>query len=243
MIYFQLINWRNGKLEFNEDVMQNISRKIPDNIPIAVVVVTGDYRTGKSSLLNIFIYVLEYIEKHESLEGFNRRDIRFNIGCLNKGLFRNKNNGFGWKSGEDSCTKGINILSRPFIIPIPNNKLKKMAVLLVDSEGLQANDSTGGEDQVLYGLSDIMASLLIVNNKGFIGTTDLRNIKILAEFCPPDNSKATFCSLDLLMRDFKYETTDLNDQLIEIENFRKKLLKSNDEGIRNVFIHIFIVNE
>lgn len=53
-------------------------------------------------------------------------------GCLNEG--KNDINGFGWKAGNEPCTKGIRMLNRYFIIPNPNDKSKDMAVLLLDAE-------------------------------------------------------------------------------------------------------------
>lgn len=126
------------------------------------------------------------------------------------------------------------MLSRPFVIPQPDHPDKKMIVLLVDCEGLQASDSRDGTDQVLFGLSNIMASLLIVNQKGQIGTIDLRNLSILAQFCPPSREKATFCSIELLMRDFKFKSKILDKQLTQMSEFSDKILKSNEESVKYV---------
>lgn len=53
-------------------------------------------------------------------------------GCLNEG--ENNSRGFGWRAGNEPCTKGIRMLNRFFMIPNPSKKSQKMAVLLVDAE-------------------------------------------------------------------------------------------------------------
>lgn len=157
------------------------------------------------------------------------------MGCLNKRT-SSSSRGFQWKAGEKPCTKGINMLSKPFKIPNPQKSGEKMVVLLVDCEGLQASDSVDGTDQVLFGLSNLMSSMLIVNQKGQVSTNDLRCLGVLAEFCPPSKNKTggKTTSIEILMRDFKYETSKLNSQLTEISKFKEVVTKPKEEGTKYV---------
>lgn len=54
-------------MKFEDNSISDIAKNIKDNMPIAILVVTGDFRTGKSTILNLFIQVLEVLEKVGSI--------------------------------------------------------------------------------------------------------------------------------------------------------------------------------
>lgn len=60
------MSW-NGKYLLNKDPLLEICGKIDSSLPIAILNVSGEFRTGKSTLLNLFISILERYEKCESI--------------------------------------------------------------------------------------------------------------------------------------------------------------------------------
>lgn len=94
-----------------------------------------------------------------------------------------------------------------------------------------------------------MSSVLILNQKGIIGPSDMTNLRLLVEYCPPEKEKAngSFCGIELLMRDYKYESEDMGEQLKEMTDFKNKLLNTREEALRNVYLYninitIIIIN-
>lgn len=141
------------------------------NIPIVIFSVAGKYRIGKSFLLNALIPVLEYYRDHGTLEGFKEEDLDFHM---------HGTKSFVYKGGHDSQTKGIHLLNTPFIIPNPNDPTKKVAILLMDSQGLDAIDVKGGVDQVLFTLTNFLSSHIIYNVCGNIEPNKLLSLIQLA---------------------------------------------------------------
>lgn len=214
-------------LVLNESNVRSILGKISENTPIGVITVAGDFRTGKSTLLNLIIHILIYYERYGTLDGFNENELKFNLGYSN-GTNRSVN-GFEWKSGHISCTKGINMCSRPFFIPNPQKSWEKMAVLLVDCEGLQASESIRGADEKLFVTSNLISSMLIMNTKSQIRTGDLMTLGSLAEKCTliRERINGKKCSLEYLMRDFKFESEEYYEQINQMKDFCKNLLNSS----------------
>lgn len=81
-----------------------------------------------------------------------------------------------------------------------------------------------------------MSSVLILNQKGIIGPSDMTNLRLLVEFCPPkkERTNGSFCGIELLMRDYKYESDEIKEQLEEIKDFRNKLFNTREESLQNV---------
>lgn len=82
-----------------------------------------------------------------------------------------------------------------------------------------------------------MSSLLILNQKQQLGKDDITNLRLLVDFCPPEKEKANgcFCGIELLMRDFKYEEEELEEQKREMKEFKDSLINSDEISIKNVF--------
>lgn len=118
--------------------------------------------------MSSLIPVLEEYEKYKTIRWFKKEDLDFHA------------HGFQFKSGSTSTTKGINLLNRPFIIPNPNNSYEKMAILLMDTQGLDAIDVKGGVDQVLFTLTNFLSSHIIYNVCGNIEPKKLLSLIQLA---------------------------------------------------------------
>lgn len=81
-----------------------------------------------------------------------------------------------------------------------------------------------------------MSSVLILNQKGIIGPSDMTNLRLLVEYCPPQKSKVDgiFCGIEILMRDYKYESDEIEEQLCEMSKFKNKLFNTKEKGLKNV---------
>lgn len=62
------MSWDKKNLDLKKENLLRVSEKIPENTPIAVLNVSGEFRTGKSTLLNLIISILL---KYESCRSIN----------------------------------------------------------------------------------------------------------------------------------------------------------------------------
>lgn len=99
--------------------------KVKDK-PIAVVSICGDFRKGKSFMLNILIRYFNWVEKNgdESLRMLKNfpnivNDLKTQFEVPK--WFGNSNeplSGFNWKPGVNRQTAGIWMWSEPFVVPL-----------------------------------------------------------------------------------------------------------------------------
>lgn len=134
------------------------------NRPIVVVSIAGAFRNGKSFLLGFF---LKYLETRPlESDWLNKED---------------KIKGFKWRSGTGRVTTGIQIWSEPFILEKTNGE--KVAVLLVDTQGVFDNDSTMADCTAIFALSILISSVQMYNLMRQIQENDLHHFEFFIEFC------------------------------------------------------------
>lgn len=143
-------------MSFDNLAFNRILDSIPPNTPISIISVAGEYRIGKSFLINALIDPLFFFCNHDNMFEFPKDNLRFD---------RRDNNGFYYACGDDSVTDGIHILCPPFIANKGGNRI---AILLMDTQGLNAIDKKGGFDQILYALTCYLSSNVIYNIDGYI---------------------------------------------------------------------------
>ncbi|KAM5151676.1 RING finger protein 112-like [Mantella aurantiaca] len=116
------------------------------SFPVYLLCVIGEKRRGKSFLMNYILRALESQEKGEE----------FSLGAEDEPL-----QGFEWRSGIDSTTKGLWMWSRPFIL---GNKGEKVAVYVLDTEG--SLDIEGDRESCikLSALSMLLSSHLLLTD-------------------------------------------------------------------------------
>ncbi|XP_066543121.1 RING finger protein 112 [Amia ocellicauda] len=182
-----------GSMQLHEDVLQTCFLR-PDvkDTPVCVVSVIGERRKGKSFLLN---YILRKLSKMEHVNGsWMGEDEPLE--------------GFEWRPGADSTTKGIYIWSRPlFVERLEGN----IAVFLVDTEGSVDILRDSEVSVKLSALSVFLSSHLIFNVHTNIKKTDLDYLEML--YLMAENGKNAFDfkqfqGFDFLVRDWTY-TMDL----------------------------------
>ena len=120
------------------------------NLPIAVVAVAGQYRTGKSFLLNLLKQNLPGEEAPPSNAGPGNDDA--------------SRPGFQVGHSVQACTKGLWVWGEPMLI---NDE--SMAVVLVDTEGLGAvKKANASYDSRIFALALLLGSSFVYNSRGTI---------------------------------------------------------------------------
>ena len=115
-------NARSEKFELDESALESVllHPKAKD-IPVAVISISGDYRKGKSFLLNLILRHLAYEEERNnpSSEIDQQTDI---LGAPDQPLV-----GFPWRPGTQRITSGVWMWSEPFVIDRNQTELNKVS--------------------------------------------------------------------------------------------------------------------
>lgn len=166
-------------LELQKENLREILSKIPDNYYLSIISMVGAFRTGKSFFLNM---LLNYLE-HKT---------------INNTSFSN----FKWRHGIDPHTTGINMWSEPFLF-----HESKVAVLLVDTQGLFDHGTSKKNTIELFGLSSLISSTVLYNTDKKIQEDDLEQISYFSEYgklYSKQDQLKPFNDLIFLVRDWQY---------------------------------------
>ncbi|KAL7978214.1 hypothetical protein Chor_014753 [Crotalus horridus] len=112
------------------------------DLDVVVVSVAGAFRKGKSFLLDFLLRYL-YTQKEDSDDWL--------------GVGEEPLTGFSWRGGSDPETTGIQIWSEVFIVKKPNGK--KVAVVLMDTQGAFDSQSTVKDCATIFALSTMTSSV------------------------------------------------------------------------------------
>ncbi|XP_069838448.1 RING finger protein 112-like isoform X2 [Dendropsophus ebraccatus] len=151
--------------------------------PVYLLCVIGEKRRGKSFLMNYIMRALESQEKGEE----------FSLGGDDEPL-----QGFEWRCGIDSTTKGIWMWNRPFIL---GRDGEKVAVYILDTEG--SLDIEGDRESCikLSALSMLLSSHLVFNVVGSLKETELDYMEMYLHMGEEFGSQR-LQYLDILIRDW-----------------------------------------
>uniref|UniRef100_A0A8C8RMU5 Ring finger protein 112 n=1 Tax=Pelusios castaneus TaxID=367368 RepID=A0A8C8RMU5_9SAUR len=155
--------------------------------PVCLVSIIGEQRRGKSFLLNYLLRRLRSLDvKDASWLGREEEPLE----------------GFAWRVGTHSVTKGLWAWSQPFWVP---SERGKVAVLLVDTEGSMdiARDMETGIK--LSALSMLLGSYQILNVSSQLKDPDLDYLEMflhVAEVVGEEYGLKPIQHLDLLVRDW-----------------------------------------
>eukprot|EP00105_Crassostrea_gigas_P038520 XP_019922668.1 PREDICTED: atlastin-1 isoform X2 [Crassostrea gigas] len=139
--------------------------------PVVIISITGAFRKGKSFLLGFFLKFLE--TQPEECDWLSEDD---------------KIEGFEWRGGSDRVTSGILIWSEPFI---RENKFgEKVAVLLMDTQGVFDDDSTVQDCANIFALVTMISSVQIWNVMQQVQEDDLQHLEFFTEFGKLVNQKS-----------------------------------------------------
>lgn len=118
--------------------------------------------------------------------------------------------GFTWKSGKDRDTFGIIVWSDVFT-HVNQRTGEKIAIVLMDSQGLFDTQTTVEENSKIFSLSALMSSIQIFNLQGVVQEDQLQYLQLIIGYSKwvssagssSDNSKA-FQELIFLIRDWNH---------------------------------------
>lgn len=203
-------------------------------MPVSVVSVVGAFRTGKSFFLDFLLRYLHNLEEEDwmlvgdTLEGKITDDSSFKLG------------GFGWRAGSDRTTTGIWLWSRPFIVLKDG---EKVAVLIMDTQGMFDNETGQMLTASIFGLSTLISSYQIYNVDKRIQEDNLQHLALFTEYgrIALKGSKKTeeettdkqfpFQRLDFLVRDWQNftEETDTEECLKEMDTYLTNVLSTRSQ--------------
>lgn len=160
------------------------------HLPVVVVSVAGEYRGGKSFILDFF---LRYLQAPR-------------VNQLNKEWLGGEDElleGFDWRGGGESNTKGIHLWPEPIIVTIEQTG-EKVAILLMDTQGTFDTESDMGDNSTIFALSTLLSSVQIYNLRANIGEDDLQHLQLFTEYgrlvCGEEQK--AFQTLKFLVRDW-----------------------------------------
>uniref|UniRef100_A0A5F8HDX4 GB1/RHD3-type G domain-containing protein n=1 Tax=Monodelphis domestica TaxID=13616 RepID=A0A5F8HDX4_MONDO len=197
------------------------------DLDVVVVSVAGAFRKGKSFLLDFMLRFL-YSQK---LGGRTEW-----LGNENEPL-----TGFSWRGGSDPDTTGIQIWSEVFIVKKPDGK--KVAVVLMDTQGAFDCHSTVKDCATIFALSTMTSSVQIYNLSQNIQEDDLQQLQLFTEYgrlALDEIFQKPFQTLMFLIRDwsFPYEYRFGLKGGMQFLEKRLQVKEQQHEEIQNVRNHI-----
>lgn len=167
--------------EAGEFVIDPEARKCLEeiNVPVAVVGIGGQYRTGKSYLLNILKHDPE--GKSDTVSSTNSEG-----GDLSGSEAQPSTSGFGVGHSVQACTKGIWLWGEPVYV---DNR--KMAVLFLDTEGLGSVKASATQDARIFALTLLIASYFVYNSRGTIDSSAIDKLSLVVNLTKQIHIRST----------------------------------------------------
>jgi atlastin len=160
------------------------------------------FRTGKSFLLS---WIVKYLTQKTNL-----------LDSESKVLEKS----FDWEGGEQHSTIGMWMYSEPFILTGDDGS--KLALLLIDTQGMNDNQTAGGIQASIFGLSVLMSSCQVYNINFQIQEDHLQQLVFFSEYgrvalgqfkgdtTAGENKEKPFHHLEFLVRNFQLQHFDLD---------------------------------
>ncbi|XP_078494349.1 uncharacterized protein LOC144749666 isoform X2 [Ciona intestinalis] len=190
-----ILDMKGKEFQLKLDVVEEIFNSV-QNEPVAIISVAGALRGGKSFILNMLLHYL--------LESGN--------GSINK-MWQEKDrkiiNAFKSRNGTKRETVGIDITTKPIMLLDKNGQ--KVAVFLMDSEGLFDKERNAKHCSTLFAMSCLLSSLQVYNIAQRLDESHLQNLQALM-----------FLIRDWANRDYECSSKSA-------ENYLENFLKSDTE--------------
>jgi hypothetical protein len=156
------------------------------NVPIAVVGIGGQYRTGKSYLLNIL--------KHGPQQHDGRGDEEKSVANTNNTGNESQNattselplSGFDVGHSVQACTKGIWLWGEPVYV-----EGEKMAILFLDTEGLGSVKASATQDARIFALTLLITSYFVYNSRGTIDSSAIDKLSLVVNLTKQIHIRST----------------------------------------------------
>mmetsp|Transcript_12941 Transcript_12941/g.24309 ORF Transcript_12941/g.24309 Transcript_12941/m.24309 type:complete len:630 (-) Transcript_12941:1197-3086(-) len=170
---------------FHEKQLTTIMNKVPSDYKVCVVSVVGAFRTGKSFLLSWFLKYLNHLEKLDAFRDENKYTNESKTNSTSEWydeIDSIGNSGFDWRGGAERNTTGIWMWSKPYLLPRSAETSEKVAVLLVDTQGMFDHETTMGLTAAIFGLSTLLSSYQIYNVDKRIQEDNLQQLALFSEY-------------------------------------------------------------
>lgn len=211
--------------ELDEAALSRIllNKEVRDREVVAVSV-AGAFRKGKSFLMD---FMLRYMYNHA------REDW---LGDSEEPL-----TGFSWRGGSERETTGIQIWSEVFLVDKPDGR--KVAVLLMDTQGTFDSQSTLRDSATVFALSTMISSMQVYNISQNVQEDDLQHLQLFTEYgrlAMEETFLKPFQSMIFLVRDwsFPYEFSYGQEGGMKFLEKRLKISENQHEELQNVRKHI-----
>ncbi|XP_040826627.1 atlastin-3 isoform X1 [Ochotona curzoniae] len=197
------------------------------DLDVVVVSVAGAFRKGKSFILDFMLRYL-YSQKEGGHSNW--------LGDAEEPL-----TGFSWRGGSDPETTGIQIWSEVFTVEKPGGK--KVAVVLMDTQGAFDSQSTVKDCATIFALSTMTSSVQIYNLSQNIQEDDLQQLQLFTEYgrlAMDEIFQKPFQTLMFLVRDwsFPYEYSYGLQGGMAFLDKRLQVREQQHEEIQSVRNHI-----
>ncbi|XP_035704217.1 uncharacterized protein LOC110845285 isoform X2 [Folsomia candida] len=217
IVNFKLLPSQPSRLVLQKKLLSQILKEV-GNTPICLISIAGASRQGKSFLLTVVLNALECLSRGQT-------DYWEDLDRLN-GL-----SGFHFKNGTERDTVGLWLWSKPFIITKSDNT--KIAVMLMDTQGVFDSYTTERDWAMIVGLSLLTSSCLIYNLFNNMQEDTLKIFHNFVEFgmlSLEEDSTATsaFQKLVFLIRDWNFPNTHSYGPLGGSNFLEKKLAVTPD---------------
>ncbi|KAM6969715.1 atlastin-1 isoform 1-T1 [Tautogolabrus adspersus] len=191
---------------------------------VVAISVAGAFRKGKSFLMD---FMLRYMYKQAS-DGW--------LGDSEEPL-----TGFSWRGGSERETTGIQIWSEVFLVDKPDGR--KVAVLLMDTQGTFDSQSTLRDSATVFALSTMISSMQVYNISQNVQEDDLQHLQLFTEYgrlAMEETFLKPFQSMIFLVRDwsFPYEFPYGQEGGMKFLEKRLKISENQHEELQNVRKHI-----
>ena len=154
--------WRTGEkiLQVDLDALRKVlgNPEYKDHF-VAIYTIVGPTRSGKSFLLNLFWNFLHQNEEKSDCEKWSKNN-------------KKVSEIFNWKRGAKPYTQGIYILKKPIIV----SSEEKIALFLMDTQGMYDYDSSHRNQVFLGTFSFLLSSFVLFNVVHTMETIHLKSI-------------------------------------------------------------------
>ncbi|CAO1438850.1 unnamed protein product [Diamesa serratosioi] len=193
------------------------------NRKIVIVSIIGAFRKGKSFFLD---YCLRYM--YANYKSIANPSNELNNPTEWMGPPEEPLQGFSWKSGVNRDTTGIIIWSDIFLHT--NEFGEKLAIVLMDTQGLFDNETSPADNSRIFALGTLLSSVQILNLFSIIQEDQLQYLQFATEFArfaakdSNDVNSKPFQNLLFLIRDWN-NPDEFEFGMEGGENYLKKVLK------------------
>uniref|UniRef100_A0A674AXW7 Atlastin GTPase 1 n=1 Tax=Salmo trutta TaxID=8032 RepID=A0A674AXW7_SALTR len=194
------------------------------NREVVAISVAGAFRKGKSFLMD---FMLRYMYSQASEEWLGEAEEPLT--------------GFSWRGGSERETTGIQIWSEVFLVDKPDGR--KVAVLLMDTQGTFDSQSTLRDSATVFALSTMISSMQVYNISQNVQEDDLQHLQLFTEYgrlAMEETFLKPFQSMIFLVRDwsFPYEFGYGQEGGMKFLEKRLKISENQHEELQNVRKHI-----